>query len=98
VDQARALTDEPLALTVWALGILFRQRRDRDHVAVIGFAAQPADEDAFEQSAVKAICLGPAILARDSHAGWVDDIGFDAAGAKPAGQPEAIAACLERDG
>jgi hypothetical protein len=66
-------------------------------VAVIGFAAQPADEDPFEQSGVKAICLGPAMLARDSHAGWVDDIGFDAAGPEPARQPEPVAARLERD-
>src|SRR3954453_23465365 len=98
VDQARALTDEPLALTVRALGILFRQRRDRDHVAVIGFAAQPAEEDAFEQSRVEAICLGPAMLARDGHAGGVNDIGFDVAGPEPARQPETVAARLEGDG
>src|SRR3954452_4394815 len=98
VDQARALTDEPLALTVGALGILLRQRRDRNHVAVIGFAAQPAEEDAFEQSRVEAICLGPAMLAGDGHAGGVNDIGFDAPGPEPARQPEAIAARLEGDG
>src|SRR3954464_11517795 len=98
VDQARALTDEPLALTVGALGILLRQRRDRNHVAVIGFAAQPAEEDAFEQSRVEAIRLGPAMLAGDGHAGRVNDIGFDAPGPEPARQPEAIAARLEGDG
>src|SRR5215218_1500968 len=97
VDQARSLTDEPLALTVGALGILLRQRRDRDHVAVIRFAAQPADEDAFEQSRIEAICLGPAMLAGDGHAGWVDHVGFDAAGPEPARQPEAVAARLEGD-
>src|SRR4051794_6187780 len=63
VDQARALTDEPLALTARALGILLRQCRDRRHVAVIGFAAQPADEDPFEQSRIEAICFRPAMLA-----------------------------------
>src|SRR4051794_3354109 len=63
VDQARALTDEPLALTVRALGILLRQRRNGRHVAVVGFAAQPADEDPFEQSRIEAICFGPAMLA-----------------------------------
>src|SRR5215210_3125036 len=97
VDQARALTNERLALTVGALGILLRQRRNGRHVAVIGFAAQPADEDALEQSRVKAICLGPAMLARDSDAGRVDDVGFDAAGPEPARQPEAVAARLEGD-
>src|SRR3954466_5016847 len=97
VDQARALTDEPLALTVRALGILLRQRRNGRHVAVIGFAAQPADEDPFEQSRVEAICFRPAMLARDSHAGRVDDVGFDIAGPEPARQPEPVAARLERD-
>src|SRR3954466_16008034 len=97
VDQARALTDEPLALTVRALGILLRQRRDRDHVAAIGFPAQPADEDPFEQSRVEAICFRPAMLARDSHAGRVNDVGFDIAGPEPARQPEPVAAPLEGD-
>src|SRR3954465_12062752 len=97
VDKARALTDEPLALTARALGILLRQRRNGRHVAVIGFAAQPADEDPFEQSRVEAICFRPAMLARDSHAGRVDDVGFDIAGPEPARQPEAVAARLERD-
>jgi hypothetical protein len=97
VDQARALTNERLALTVGALGILLRQRWNGDHVAVIGFAAQPADEDPFEQSRVEAICFRPAMLARDSHAGRVDDVGFDIAGPEPARQPEPVAARLERD-
>src|SRR4051812_43989425 len=97
IDQARALTDERLALTVGALGILLRQRWNGRHVAVIGFTAQPADEDAFEQSRVEAICLCPAMLARDSYAGWVDDVGFDAAGPEPARQPEPVAARLEGD-
>src|SRR4051812_3550445 len=69
IDQARAFTNEPLALTVRALGILLRQRWNGRHVAVVGFAAQPADEDTFEQSRVEAICLRPAMLAGDSHAG-----------------------------
>src|SRR4051794_22318117 len=98
VDQARALTNERLALTVGALGILLRQRRNGRHVAVIGFAAQPADEDTFEQSRIEAICLGPAMLARDSHARRVDHVGFDIAGREPARQPEPVAARLERDG
>src|SRR3954466_13144480 len=97
VDQARALTDEPFALTVGALGILLRQRWNGRHVAVVGFAAQPAEEDTFEQSRVEAICFRPAMLARDSHAGRMDDVGFDAAGPEPARQPEAVAARLEGD-
>src|SRR4029453_6808695 len=97
VDQARALPDEPLALTVGALGVLLRQRWNGRHVAVIGFAAQPAEEDPFEQARVEAICFRPAMLARDGHAGRVDDVGFDAAGPEPARQPEAVAARLVRD-
>src|SRR3954468_3161789 len=38
------------------------------------------------------------MLARDSHAGWVNDVGFDIAGPEPARQPEPVAARLERDG
>ena len=64
---------------------------------MIGFAAQPAEEDTFEQSRVEAICFRPAMLARDSHAGRMDDVGFDIAGPEPARQPEPVAACLERD-
>ena len=55
VHNARALTNETLALAVRALRILLRQRRNRCHVAVIWFATQPADEDAFEQSGVEFI-------------------------------------------
>src|SRR6266446_1825954 len=47
IDNARALTDQPLALAVRALGILLRQRRNRCHVAVIWFTTQPADENPF---------------------------------------------------
>src|SRR3954467_5319667 len=97
VDQARALPNEPLALTARALGILLRPCRNGRHVAVIGFAAQPADEDPFEQSRVEAICFRPAMLARDSHAGRMDDVGFDIAGPEPARQPEPVAARLEGD-
>src|SRR6266481_2805285 len=80
VDNARAFTDEPLALTVRALGILLHQRRNRCHVAVIWFTTQPADEHAFEQSSVESISFRPAMLARYSHARRVDDVGFDVAG------------------
>src|SRR3954469_5311776 len=97
IDQARALRQEPLALTARALGILLRQRRNGRHVTVIGFAAQPAEEDTFEQSRIEAICYVPGMLARDSHAGRVDDVGFDIAGPEPARQPEPVAARLERD-
>src|SRR4051812_30347426 len=38
------------------------------------------------------------MLARDNHAGWVNDVGFDIAGPEPARQPEAVAARLKRDG
>src|SRR5260370_41551763 len=47
--NARALTNDPLTLTVRALRILLRKRRNPCHVAVISFTTQPADEDAFEQ-------------------------------------------------
>jgi hypothetical protein len=79
VDNARALTDQPFALTVRALGILLRQRRNRCHVAVIWFTTQPADEDAFEQSSVESICFRPAMLARYCHARRMDDVDFDVA-------------------
>src|SRR5829696_3447623 len=67
VDQARALANEPLALTVRALGILLLQRWNGRHVAVIELTACAYDKDTFEQSRVKAICFRPAMLAGDSH-------------------------------
>src|SRR4051794_13899383 len=38
------------------------------------------------------------MLARDSHAGRMDDVGFDIAGPEPARQPEPVAARLEGNG
>jgi hypothetical protein len=76
VYNARTLTNESLALTVRALRILLRQRRNLHHVAVIWVTTQPADEDAFEQSSVESICFHAAMLARYSTR-RVDDVGFD---------------------
>src|ERR1700739_4905343 len=77
VYNARTLRNASLALTVRALRILLRQRRNLHHVAVICFPTQPADEDAFEQSSVESICFRAAMLARYSYTRRVDDVGFD---------------------
>src|SRR5260370_1173114 len=80
VYNARALTNDPLTLTVRALHILLRKRRNRCHVAVIWFTTQPADEDAFEQPGVESTCFRAAMLERYTHARRVHDVGFDCAG------------------
>src|SRR3954463_10074161 len=81
IDQAGVLTNQALALTGWTLGILLLERRDLGHAAVTPLAAEPAQEGPLQQRGIQPICFGPPVLARDSDAGWVDHMGFDAAGA-----------------
>ena len=63
VDKPRALAHQALVLAVGRLGILFGQRRYRHHAAVLGLAAQPAEEHPLEQRGVEPIRLGAAMLA-----------------------------------
>src|SRR3954468_23494037 len=98
IDQAGALPNQALALTGWTLGILLFERRDLGHAAVALLAAEPAQEGPLQQRGIQPICFGPPVLARDSDAGWVDHMGFDAVSAQPAGQPEAIATGLKGEG
>jgi hypothetical protein len=58
-------------------------------VAMVWLAAQPADEGALQVIGIKPVCLRPSMLARDSDARRMDDIGFDVARSQPARQPEA---------
>src|SRR4051812_669970 len=88
IDQAGALTNQALALTGWTLGIFLFERRDLGHAAVAALAAQPAQEGPLQQRGIQSICFSPPVLARDSDAGRVNDMGFDAVSAQPAGQPE----------
>jgi hypothetical protein len=81
IDKAGALTNQALALTGWTLGILLFECRDLGHAAVAPFAAQPAQEGPLQQRGIQPICFSPSVLARDSDAGRVDHMGFDAAGA-----------------
>ena len=64
VDDAGALADQALPLPVRALGVLFLERRDRDHAAVVRLAAQPAEEGPPEQPGVEPVRLRPPMLAR----------------------------------
>ena len=73
-------------------------RRDRDHAAVVPFAAQPAEKCSLQQFGVEPVRLRPPMLARHGHARRVNDVGFDAARPQPARQPEAVAASLEGNG
>ena len=81
IDEAGALTNQTLALTGWTLGILLFERRDLGHAAVAPLAAEPAQEGPLQQRGIQPICFSPPVLARDSDAGRVDDMGFDAVGA-----------------
>src|SRR3954470_15430062 len=81
IDEAGALTNQALALTGWTLGILLFERRDLGHAAVAPLAAEPAQEGPLQQRGIQPICFSPPVLARDSDAGWVDDMSFDALGA-----------------
>ena len=66
-------------LAVGPLGILVLHCRDRDHLAVITLAAQPAKKGAFEQLGVEPISLGAPMLARHRYTRCVNDVGLDAA-------------------
>src|SRR5258706_12884855 len=79
------------------LGILVLHCRDLDHLAVITFAAQPAEKGAFEQLGVETVSLGAPMLARHRHTRCVNDAGLDAARLEPARQPEAVTASLKGD-
>src|SRR5271154_3410029 len=79
-------------LAVGPLGILVLHCRDRDHLAVITLAAQPAKKGAFEQLGVEPVSLGAPMLARHRYTRCVNDVGLDAAR-----QPEAVTASLEGD-
>jgi len=53
--------------------------RDRDHLAVITLAPQPAEKAAFEQFGVETIGLGATVLARYRYARGVNDMRLDVA-------------------
>jgi hypothetical protein len=63
VDDPTLLSDKALALTVGSPGIFVLDCWDRDHLAVIKLAPQPAEKAAFEQFGVKTIGLGATVLA-----------------------------------
>src|SRR5215203_2335631 len=65
---------------------------------MVRLAPQPAEKHALEQGGVEPVSLGAPMLARDGHAGRVNDMRFNAVRSKPARQPEAVAAGLEGDG
>src|ERR1700676_2319038 len=97
VDNPSLLSDETLALAVGPLGIFVLGRRDRHHLAVITFAAQPAEKGAFEQLGVEPVGLGTPVLARYGYARCMNDMDLDVASPEAARQPEAVTASLESD-
>src|SRR6266852_3139051 len=97
IDDPTLLSDEALALAVGPLGIFILDSRDRDHLAVITLAPEPAEKGAFEQLGVEPIGLGAPVLARNGYARCVDNVGLDAARPEPTRQPEAVTAGLESD-
>ena len=64
VDDPTLLSDQALTLTVGPLNILVLDCWDRDHLAVITLAPQPAEKRAFEQLGVETVGLGAPGLAR----------------------------------
>src|SRR5262245_60248011 len=60
VDDPTLLCDEALALAVGPLAIFLLDCRDRDHLAVVTLAAQPAEKGTFEQLGVEPVGLGRA--------------------------------------
>src|SRR4029453_8460143 len=97
VDDPPLLSDQALVLAVGPPGIFVLECRDRDHLAVITLAAQPAEKGAFEQLGVEPVGLGATVLTRDRYARCVNDMNLDVARPEPTCQPEAITAGLEGD-
>jgi hypothetical protein len=59
---------QAFAFAARTLGILFLDRRDRDHPAMSSLAPQPAQEDTHEHRGVQPVGLCPAVFARDRDA------------------------------
>src|SRR3954464_10133817 len=95
--EARPVADELFVLAARPFGVFVRDRRNRRHAAVALLAPQPAGEGAQQQLRVETIGLCPSVLARDSDARGMDDIGLDAAPPQPARQPKAVASGLIGD-
>src|SRR5215469_9933672 len=70
----------------------------RHHLAVIPFAAQPAEKSPFKQLGIEPVCLGAPVLARYGDARCVNDMGLDVVRPQPARQPEAITPGLKGHG
>src|SRR5215207_1283194 len=98
VHDPGALAHQALAFAGRALSILFLQGRNGGHVTMLRLAPHPAEKHALEQGGVEPVGLGAPMLARDSHAGRVNDMSFNAVSPQPACQPEAVSASLEGGG
>src|SRR3954468_1770554 len=77
VHEARTVADELFVLAARSLGVFVPDRRNRRHAAVALLAPQPTEEGAHQQLRVQTIGLCPSVLARDSDARGMDDIGLD---------------------
>ena len=90
----RALAHQAFALAARTLGVLFLDRRDRDHPAVASLAPQPAQEHAHQHRGIQPVGLCPAVFARHRDARGMDDVHLDAASLQPPGQPKSVASRL----
>src|SRR5258708_1672376 len=96
VDNPSLLSAETLALSVGSLGIFILDCRDCDHLAVITFAAQPTEKDAFEQLGVETVGLGAPMFARYGYARCMDNVGSDTACPEPYRRDDADRIGVER--
>src|SRR5262249_61062403 len=66
--------------------IFLSNARNRGHAAVLGLAAEPAENRPHQQSGVQAVRLRSPVFARHWDAGWVDHIDLDSSSPQPAGK------------
>src|ERR1700675_2384354 len=97
IDEAAAGVDPALALAGGAFGVFLRQRRDRRHAAMVGLAAQPAQERAHQELRVEPIRLGATMIPLYRDARGMNDIGLDVVLAEQPREPEPVAPRLEGD-
>src|SRR6202049_2452424 len=95
VDDARAFSDQALALPVRPLGVLFGHRRDARHAAVAPFPTQPPQKRPLQQFGVEPVGLRPSMFPRYCDTRGMDHMCLHPTRTQPARQPEAVAAGFE---
>ena len=92
VDDAAVLSNEALALAVWAFRIFLLQRRDCHDITMVSLPAQPPEKGALEKLRIEPIGLRTPVFARYSHTRGMNNMSFDILRSEPTRQLKAFKA------